>query len=111
MPRQPRLRLAGIPFHVIQRGHNRSACFFAPRDYRRYLDELFAHTRAHDVAVHAYALMTNHVHLLMTPDRDDGIEQVMKRVGHFYGRYVNRTYGRSGTIWQGRFRSCLVDTE
>jgi len=111
MPRQPRLRLAGVPFHVIQRGHNRSACFFFERDYHRYLHELQVQARHHNVAVHAYVLMTNHVHLLMTPTGGDSIGQVMQQVGQHYVRYVNRNYQRSGTLWQGRFRSCLVDTE
>jgi putative transposase len=111
MPRRPRLRLAGMPFHVIQRGHNRAACFFSERDYHYYLRELAIQARHHDVAVHAYVLMTNHVHLLMTPARDDGPGQVMKVVGQRYVGYVNRAYGRSGTLWGGRFRSCLVDSE
>ena len=111
MPRRPRLRLAGMPFHVIQRGHNRSACFFSERDYYCYLRELTVQAVHHNVAVHAYVLMTNHVHLLVTPASDDGLGQVMKVVGQRYVDYVNRTYGRSGTLWGGRFRSCLVDSE
>ena len=111
MPRRPRLRLAGIPFHVIQRGHNRSACFFSERDRERYLHELSLQARHHRVAIHAYVLMTNHVHLLMTPETEDGIGQVMKVVGQRYVQYVNRTYDRLGTLWGGRFRSCLVDSE
>jgi putative transposase len=111
MPRRPRLRLAGTPFHVIQRGHNRSACFFAERDYQHYLRELLLQARHHRVAIHAYVLMTNHVHLLMTPAREDGIGHVMKGVGQSHSRYINTNRGRSGTLWQGRFRSCLVDSE
>jgi len=111
MPRQPRLRIAGLPFHVIQRGHNRSACFFSERDYQHYLHELLLQTRHHGVAVHAYVLMTNHVHLLMTPGLDDAIGQVMKVVGQRHTQFINRSRERSGTLWQGRFRSCLVDTD
>lgn len=111
MPRRPRLRLAGIPFHVIQRGNNRSACFHSEADYRRYLRDLLVQTRTHGVAVHAYALMTNHVHLLMTPDKDDGIGLAMKFLGQRYVQYFNRQHRRSGTLWEGRFRSCLVDNE
>ncbi len=111
MPRRPRLRLAGVPFHVIQRGHNRSACFLSERDYHHYLHELLVQSRHHDVAIHAYVLMTNHVHLLMTPERHDSIGEVMKIVGQRHVQYVNKCYRRSGTLWQGRFRSCLVDSE
>jgi putative transposase len=111
MPRRPRLCLAGMPFHVTQRGHNRAPCFFADRDYHCYLRELTLQARHHDVAIHAYVLMTNHVHLLVTPAKDDGLGQVMKVVGQRYVDYVNRAYGRSGTLWGGRFRSCLVDSE
>ena len=111
MPRRPRLRLAGIPFHVIQRGNNRSACFLSEADYRRYLRDLLVQSRAHGVAVHAYVLMTNHAHLLMTPDKDDGIGLAMKFLGQRYVQYFNRKHHRSGTLWEGRFRSCLVDSE
>jgi REP element-mobilizing transposase RayT len=69
MPRRARLAIAGIPWHIIQRGNNRSACFYADEDYRRYLDTLSEQARWHGCAVHAYVLMTNHVHLLLTPDR------------------------------------------
>lgn len=111
MPRHARLRLAGIPFHVIQRGNNRSNCFFSERDYGRYLAYLQMLTRKHRVAVHAYVLMTNHVHLLMTPEAADGIGLVMKFLGQLYVQYVNRAHERSGSLWEGRFRSCLVDNE
>jgi putative transposase len=111
MPRRSRLRLAGIPFHVIQRGNNHSACFYAAQDYRCYLDDLREQTQRHRVALHAYVLMTNHVHLLMTPSEADGISQVMKFLGQRYVQYVNRTHRRCGTLWEGRFRSCLVDSE
>lgn len=111
MPRRPRLRLADVPFHVIQRGHNRSACFFSERDYHHYLRELLVQSRHHDVAVHAYVLMTNHVHLLMTPAQDDAIGRVMQGVGQRQVHYVNKNYGRSGTLWMGRFRSSLIDSE
>ena len=109
MPRRPRLRLADTPFHVIQRGNNRSTCFFADRDRSYYLFELKRATDAHGVAVHAYVLMTNHTHLLMTPRDTEGIACVMHSLGQRYVQYVNRTYGRSGTLWAGRYRSCLVD--
>jgi putative transposase len=111
MPRRPRLRLASVPFHVIQRGHNRNPCFLRDEDYRRYLDELGSHARRHGVHVHAYVLMTNHVHLLATPSHPDALGMLMKAVGQRYVHYFNRTCERSGTLWGGRFRSCLVDSE
>ncbi|MGQ0586274.1 MAG: transposase [Gammaproteobacteria bacterium] len=111
MPRRPRLGIAGIPFHVIQRGNNRSPCFFEGGDYHRYLVDLERLSRMHGVAVHAYVLMTNHVHLLVTAQRADGVSQLMKQLGQGYTQYVNRRHERTGSLWDGRFRSCLVDTE
>lgn len=111
MPRRPRLRIAGIPFHVIQRGNNRSPCFFSEGDYYRYLGDLGQLSRQHAVAVHAYVLMTNHVHLLMTAEHADGVPLLMKFLGQRYVQYVNRRHERTGSLWEGRFRSCLVDTE
>ena len=105
MPRRSRLRLAGIPLHVIQRGNNRSTCFFAEEDYQFYLKHLGEACKKHGVKLHAYVLMTNHVHLLLTPEHGDGPSQVMKELGQRYVQYVNRTYDRSGTLWEGRFRS------
>lgn len=111
MPRRPRLRVAGIPQHLIQRGNNRSACFFAERDYRYYLYQIAKIAQQRGVAVHAYVLMTNNVHLLVTPDSPQSISDLMKHLGQRYVQYVNRTYGRTGSLWEGRFRSCLVDAE
>jgi putative transposase len=111
MARRPRLKLAGIPVHLIQRGNNRSACFFAEDDYQFYLDNLGDVCRKYKVKLHAYVLMTNHVHLLMTPKVGEGPSQVMKHLGQRYVQYVNRTYRRSGTLWEGRFRSSLVAEE
>ncbi len=111
MPRRPRLRLAGIAFHVIQRGNNRSPCFFTKGDYYRYLRDLELLSRKHRVAVHAYVLMTNHVHLLMTAEQPDGVPTLMKSLGQSYVQYINRRHSRTGSLWEGRFRSCLVDSE
>jgi putative transposase len=111
MPRRLRLRLAGFPFHVIQRGNNRAPCFRRHGDCERYLEYLRESSLRHAVAVHAYVLMTNHVHLLMTPTTEDGVERAMKGIGQCYAQYFNRRYERTGTVWEGRFRSCLVDTE
>ena len=111
MPRRPRLNIAGIPWHIIQRGNNRSACFYAENDYRRYLDTLEEQAEKYDCAVHAYVLMTNHVHLLLTPARENSAALLMKHLGQRYVQYINRTYRRSGTLWEGRFRSCLTQSE
>ena len=111
MPRRARLSVAGIAWHIIQRGNNRSACFHAERDYRRYLDELTKLSDRFGCAVHAYVLMTNHVHLLLTPERTDSAALLMKHLGQRYVQYINRTYRRSGTLWEGRFRSCLAQSE
>ena len=111
MPRRARITIAGIPWHVIQRGNNRSACFYAEEDYRRYLETLHEQATQHGCAIHAYVLMTNHVHLLLTPNRPDGVALLMKHLGQRYVQYINRTYRRSGTLWEGRFRSCLTQSE
>lgn len=111
MPRRARIAIAGIPWHVIQRGNNRSACFYAEEDYRRYLETLYEQASKQDCAIHAYVLMTNHVHLLLTPNRPDGVALLMKHLGQRYVQYINRTYHRSGTLWEGRFRSCLTQSE
>ncbi|PHS26638.1 MAG: transposase [Methylophaga sp.] len=111
MPRRPRLKLAGIPLHIIQRGNNRTACFFADEDHQFYLDHLHQACNKHKVSLHAYVLMTNHVHLLLTPETAEGASQVMKQLGQRYVQYINRTYQRSGTLWEGRFRSCIVGEE
>ena len=111
MPRLPRLRIADLPLHVIQRGNNRSACFFAEDDYRFYLHHLAELAGKAGCAVHAFVLMTNHVHLLVTPAKPDAASRLMKRLGQRYVQYVNKTYRRSGTLWEGRFRSCLAQSE
>lgn len=108
MPRRPRLKLAEIPLHVIQRGNNRSACFYAEEDYLFYLHHLGEACCKHSVDLHSYVLMTNHVHLLMTPKGGENPSRVMKQLGQRYVQYVNQIYRRSGTLWEGRFRSCLV---
>ena len=111
MSRRPRLRLAATPFHVIQRGNNRSSCFHSDADRLEFLDCLGAQARRHRVAIHAYVLMSNHAHLLMTPEEADGVSLVMKFVGQHYVQYFNRIHERTGSLWEGRFRSCLVGRE
>lgn len=111
MPRRARISIPGIPWHIIQRGNNRSACFHAEDDYQFYLHYLEEFSAKFGCTVHAYVLMTNHVHLLLTPARPDSVAQLMKNLGQRYVQYINRTYQRSGTLWEGRFRSCLTQTE
>lgn len=111
MARRPRLSIIGVPQHVVQRGNNRQATFFAHADYRLYLAYLGEAARKHECSVHAYVLMTNHVHLLITPRRPDALSRTMQDVGRRYVQYVNFTYRRSGTLWEGRFKASLVDTQ
>jgi putative transposase len=111
MPRKPRMYLPGVPCHVTQRGNNREACFFAPADHTLYLSCLAEACTRYRVAVHAYVLMTNHVHLLMTPMDRDGISRVMQSLGRRYVQAINKRYQRHGTLWQGRHGSSLVDAQ
>jgi putative transposase len=111
MPRMPRLTLAGQAHHVIQRGNNRQAIFFCDADRRFFLSQLAEALVAHGCELHAYVLMTNHIHLLMTPGRDDAIGRLMQSLGRRYVGYINRNYARTGTLWEGRFKSTIVDAE
>lgn len=111
MPRRPRLVAPNIPLHIIQRGNNRHNCFFGNSDYLVYLDLLKRSASKTGCAVHAYVLMSNHVHILISPALEVGPGEMMKAVGERYVQYVNQTYNRTGTLWQGRFRSCLVQDE
>jgi len=111
MPRRARIVLPNVPVHVIQRGNNRHACFFADEDYRFYLDWLTEYAGKTGCRVHAYVLMTNHVHLLLSSDKADAPGALMKALGQRYVQYVNRAYRRSGTLWEGRFRSCPIQQE
>jgi REP element-mobilizing transposase RayT len=111
MPRRARIAVAGIPWHIIQRGNNRSACFYSPGDYSLYRHLLEEQAQKHACAIHAYCLMTNHVHILLTPETASGPSLMMKNLGQRYVQYINRTYQRSGTLWEGRFRSCLAQSE
>lgn len=111
MARLPRLNIPNIPQHVVQRGNNKQACFFDEKDYIVYLDKLRSYSKKYKVEVHAYVLMTNHAHLLMTPRTKIGISQLMQALGRYYVRYINQTYQRTGTLWEGRFKSALVDSE
>jgi putative transposase len=111
MARAPRLELAGVPLHVIQRGNNRAACFHGDADRRLYLDCLGDAASRHGCALHAYVLMSNHVHLLVTPGAAGAVAAMMQSVGARYVRLFNDTHERTGTLWEGRYKSCLVDSE
>lgn len=111
MARLPRLTVAGYPHHIIQRGNNRQAIFAVPEDYRTLLEMLDEHARKSQVALHAYVLMSNHFHLLATPETAEGIPQMMQSVGRRYVRYFNQRQARTGTLWEGRYRSTLIQAE
>lgn len=111
MPRPKRICIPGLPHHIVQRGNNRHATFYHDDDYDAYLAFLDEAALQHGLSVHAYALMTNHVHLLLTPSSADGLSLTMQAVGRRYVTYINKTYRRSGTLWEGRFRGAVVDSE
>ncbi len=111
MVRQTRYVLPGQPQHVIQRGNNRCAIFVRQEDYCYFLDRLDMACERYGCRIHAYVLMTNHVHLLITPDDEFGIGRVMQSVGRSYVQYFNYSYQRTGTLWEGRYRSTLIDAE
>jgi putative transposase len=111
MPRPPRLELPGVPHHVIQRGNNRAACFFGEADRRFYLKCLARSAARRGCQVHAYVLMTNHVHLLVTPSEPGAIAAMMQDLGRRYVRVINTVHARTGTLWEARYRSSLIDSE
>ncbi|GAB1595055.1 transposase [Lysobacter claricitrinus] len=111
MARLPRLDLPGIPQHVVQRGNDRQPCFARDGDYEHYRQELGEAALKHDCAVHAYVLMTNHVHLLVTPSSPGGVSRMMQAIGRRYVACFNARYRRTGTLWEGRFKSALVDSD
>lgn len=111
MPRRPRIKLAGLPQHIVQRGINREPCFFAEEDYHCYLHWLEKAAADWHCVIHAYVLMTNHVHLLVTPETEAGIAKLMQAVGRRYVQYINRIYKRTGSLWEGRYKSSLIQAE
>lgn len=111
MPRLPRAVLPHVPLHVIQRGNNRQICFVSRDDYRCYLNWLADYASQSGCQVHAYVLMTNHVHLLVSAAQKEAPSVLMKHLGQRYTQHFNRTYRRSGTLWEGRFRSSLIQTD
>ena len=103
--------LAGMAIHAIQRGNNRGACFFSDEDRAFYLFHLGRMLGRAQCRLHAYCLMTNHVHLLLTTAHAEGCALLMKSIGQLYAQYVNKTYDRRGGLWEDRFKSCLVQSE
>ena len=111
MARLPRLTLPGYPHHVIQRGNNRQAIFVSSGDRQFLLSLIDENACKFDVAIHAYVLMDNHFHLLATPQTADGLPQMMQAVGRRYVRLFNDAHERSGTLWEGRYKSTLIQTD
>jgi len=111
MPRRPRIHLDAVPLHIVQRGHNRSACFFTDQDRQSYLNWLHEALQREHCQLHAYVLMTNHVHLLITPQQAASVSRVIISVGRRYVQAINRAYGRTGTLWDSRYKSSLVQTQ
>jgi len=111
MPRRPRIVVADIPLHIIQRGNNKQNCFFSTSDYLVYLDMLKSAASNSGCHIHSYVLMSNHVHLLASPLHTLAAADMMKSLGERYVQYVNRNYGRVGTLWEGRYKSCPVQDE
>ena len=111
MPRPRRIDAPGFPQHIVQRGNNRQAVFFSNRDPALYLGLLRDCANEHHCRIHAYVLMGNHVHLVVTPDAPGGISRMMQAVNRTYVRHVNEKEGRTGSLWEGRFHSTLIDTD
>jgi putative transposase len=111
MARRRRMDLPGYPQHIIIRGNNRQTIFIADEDYHYYLEKLQEASERHNCAIHAYVLMSNHVHLLITPQQAGSIGKVMQSVGRCYVQYFNYSYQRTGTLWEGRYKSILIDSD
>jgi putative transposase len=111
MPRLPRFYVPGLPLHVIQRGNDRAPIFGGRDDLKFFRDCLLRASREHSVAIHAYVLMTNHVHLLATPRQANSMPRMMQSIGRVYVQYFNVTYRRTGTLWEGRYKAAIVDDE
>lgn len=111
MPRKTRNYLPYIPAHIVQRGHNRNPTFLYYSDFEFYKRVLGEGLKRYNLKLHAYCLMTNHVHLLVTPEFSDSISRMMQHIGRQYVRYFNNRYRRSGTLWEGRHKGSIVDAE
>jgi len=111
MPRRPRSITADCPVHIVQRGINRRSCFRCEQDFRSYLAALRETSGQYRVAIYAFVLMTNHVHMLAVPAREDAISRMMQQLGRKYVSYFNKLHVRTGTLWEGRFRSSVIASE
>jgi len=111
MARLPRFVIPDQPQHVILRGNNRAETFCADADYSFYLEKLKSACDKHGCSVHAYVLMTNHVHLLITPHLEQSLGKAMQMLGRYYVQYYNFCYRRTGTLWEGRYKATLIDSE
>jgi putative transposase len=111
MPRKTKMYLPDIPVYMVQRGNNRNACFSCENEYRYFLDRLREGLGRFRVALHAYVLMTHHVHLRMTPRDAAVISRLLQHLGRHYVLYVNRQYRRTGTLWEGRHKASLVQAD
>ncbi len=111
MARLTRVSPIGVPQHIVQRGNNRQACFGSDEDMMAYLNWLKEFSKKNKVDIHAWVLMTNHVHILCTPQEEGAVSKMMQSLGRMYVRYYNYTYQRSGTLWEGRFKSSLIESE
>ena len=111
MPRRPRIHLDNVPLHIVQRGHNREPCFYAEEDYFTYLHWLQEALKQAGCVLHAYALMTNHVHLLLTPKKAETVPKLVISLGRRYVQYINKTYRRTGTLWDSRYKSSAIQAE
>lgn len=111
MPRKRRFYLPEVPVHIVQRGRCRKAVFYEDEDYHTYLHWFGIAAERYNCAIHAYVLMTNHVHLLLTPKTETGPSQMMQYLGRHYVAFINKKYGRSGSIWEGRYKASLVQAE
>jgi putative transposase len=111
MARLGRYFIPGLPLHVVQRGNDRGAIFFASADYEHYREWLHAASAANGCTIHAYVLLSNQVHLLVTPRHESSLPKTMQSLGRRYVRHVNAAYGRSGTLWEGRYHATLIDPD
>jgi len=111
MARLPRIVIPGEPLHIMHRGNNRQDIFQREEDYFRFLGDLKASLKQYDCDLHAYVLMTNHFHFLLTPHTGEALSGLMQSIGRRYVRYMNKEYSRSGTLWEGRFKSSLIDSK
>ena len=111
MARRPRNYLPGYTYHIVQRGVNKMATFFEPGDYYYYLKQLQQFAEQYHLSIHAFCLMSNHTHLLVTPTEADSISLTMQVVGSTYAQFINKKYKRTGSLWEGRHKPSLIDTE